>query len=568
MMKICFRNIWVPGMCFFLIFGVPFHTRSQSPISPKDSVSVETYLIEGKKQSLLGNAGKAGEAYENALEIDPGNATAQYELARNLLKKNQLEDALDHAKAAVRYEPSNPWYLRLLAEVSRQSSDFTALAKAYDGLAKISKSPAVYLRYEANALAMAGASKKALALLKKSIKKHPEHEVDFLLTQANIYHDIGQHKKEFKTLQKILKYKPDNLSYLSKLASALLRDNKKEEAAQVFQHIYRLDPTDTRAAEEMARPYLVAADFSSFFRTLDPVLRDPYVSAKEKVRLLMPAIEILSRDTLSAPKETLRNIVYTLEKMHPKQAVVFALGGDIGQILGDDEGALKSYRKALALERNVLSVWEQTLSLLLNKPDWKALLETTEEAQSLFPAVASFSYYKAIALFHLGKLDKAGKVARKSYVMSGRNNQQKTLSLSLMGLIRSAGGDHRGALSAMKKALKLSSAKTLQILNDFIVAHDPSELESAFRHFKTTPGFMHCCQPESAYVSAFLDLKSGRYEMASKALEALIDKPEPIAFPRWQLYQWLEEAHEKMGQMQKAEDFRALRERIVNSRKS
>ena len=555
------------GWILFLLLEmmVPFHTGAQTALSPKDSISVETYLIEGKTHRILGDADKAKEAFQKALDIDPANAATHYELARLLSRDPADREALEEAKLAVRFDPGNPWYLRLLANISRNMGDYPTLAEAYAGLVRISARPTRYLAYQADAITRGGAPKKALKLLKKGIKQYPKEAAPLLFKQADILHEMGKHKDEHKVLRRMVRHRPDDRDALHKLASTLLRDNRRSEALEIYQTIYRLDPTDTRAAEETSLPYLEQGDYTAFFETLEPVLQDPDIRPKEKVRLLMPAIQRLNQaPPANLPTQNLRSIVRLLTHMHPDDAVVFALAGDTRQILGEDDKALDDYRTALHLQRNVLSVWEQALSLLLKKSDWKQLLHLTEEATTLFPVKASFPYYKAIALYHLHRLKEARQEARQSYIMSGRNRQQKTLSLSLLALIRVADGQVEQASKDMQKALKINHSKTLQILHSFVLAHSPASFEDAFREFKNIPGHATCCMPESAYVTGALDLIAGRYEMAIKTLEPLLEKAEPIAFPRWLLLQWLQQGYQKWGQVDKANEYKSLLDRLLN----
>ncbi len=549
----------VAKVFLFLLLALPVVVFPQNPLSPKDSFAIESALIEGKKEVLLDNVDAAIEVLEGALEIDPNNATLHYELARIFKNKEELPKALEHIRVAVHASPDNLWMLRTYASISSRIGNNTDLALAYAGLAKISPQPARYIVYEAAALSRVEQYKDALHLLKNAIKQYPESKVQLLYEQANIYHVMGKHKKEKKALTKILELENKNIEILHNVASSYLRDNLKEEASTIFKKIYEMDPTDSRAVEEYALDDLRRGKYDAFFDKMMPLLHTQDVRAREKVRILMPAIEQLNGlPKQSIPEERLHRISGDLLALHPDKAVVHALAGDISQMTGHPKVAIEHYQMALNLNKNILPVWEQMLRLLMNTSDWPRLLDMTREAESLFPVKATIPYYKAVALYQLRKLSEAQEQAHQSYVMSGRDQQQKILSLILLSLIRTADGQINAALKSIDKALHIEDSAMLKLFRSFVQAHEPSTLKSAVTTFSEIDRKGDCCRQEKPYIRGLIELKSGDFTQAIEILEPLTKAPPIVAFPRWLLYQWLHEAYAKAGDDKNAAYYQSL----------
>ena len=81
-------------------------------------------FLEANTQKLLGNYTAATYLFQQCLDADPEDAASMYELARIARINNQGEKSLAWAVKAVKYDPENVWYLKLLTELYQENMQF------------------------------------------------------------------------------------------------------------------------------------------------------------------------------------------------------------------------------------------------------------------------------------------------------------------------------------------------------------------------------------------------------------------------------------------------------------
>ena len=130
-----------------IIFTVIFSTTASSQNSKwkrkqkkKELTEKQRYeeadlFAKGIIEKQIGNYKEALELFEQALEINPIDAAANYEKSRVLLAVGRNDEALIEAKNALDNSPDNIWYKAHFAKVSRINEKYDDYVRAYAELA-------------------------------------------------------------------------------------------------------------------------------------------------------------------------------------------------------------------------------------------------------------------------------------------------------------------------------------------------------------------------------------------------------------------------------------------------
>jgi len=139
-----------------------------------------------------------------------------------------------------------------------------------------------------------------------------------------------------------------------------------------------------------------------------------------KISKIISAINGLPK----ASKEKQDEIIAITEQIslaHSTDAKAFAVHGDVLNFSGRSAAAIEAYESALAIEKNIFSVWDQLLQLYLEIDDMAALYEKSEQALDYFPNEPMVYYLNGVAANNLGEFGDALNSLMQADIMSRSN---------------------------------------------------------------------------------------------------------------------------------------------------
>jgi tetratricopeptide (TPR) repeat protein len=418
--------------------------------------------LDAEKAKLMEDSDEAIKKYRELLEIDNKNANAYYQIALIHFQKNKIDDALFEAEEAVKYDPGNKWYTELLAKSQVKSGKIKEAIKTYESL--IQKNPLdaenyfdlAYLYLQSN-------------LPLNAVKTYDQFEKNYgveesvVLQKEKIYLKLNMFEKAVAEIQKLIDAYPDDAEYLSMMADLYALNGKKEMAVPYYQKILNIDPENAQALLSLADINSAKGDTTARIEGMRKVFANPNMNIDAKIRMLFPFIQYY--EIRKAKIVEAQELSQILVQTHPDQSKAFAIKGDVFYIDQKDDTALVAYLKALELQKDIFTVWQQVFAIYSNKREWAKIEALTTEALEYFPNQAIVYLYKGNAEYQLKSYDKALKTFTKGEKMCGDNNFLRAQMFASIGDIHYNLQQHEQSDSAFEKSLKYNPDNSYTLNN-------------------------------------------------------------------------------------------------------
>ena len=213
-------------------------------------------------------AGELGaeEGYRHALAIDPKAGPAAAGLGRVLARQGKLDDAAAFYQKAVQLDPGFAdlqLELAALYEQAKRPNEAIAIYKQFPQL------PGVGERM-GSLLMEAGRNEEAIAFLELSVKSAPSAANQFALATA--YIRTKQNEKALPAMIAAVNAAPGNLELMLTLGR-LLRDSKRyASAAQIFQKAVQVAPESKQAWSELGGVLYLLENYPRAVQAFDKLI--------------------------------------------------------------------------------------------------------------------------------------------------------------------------------------------------------------------------------------------------------------------------------------------------------
>lgn len=238
------------------------------------------YIEEGKRLYKAGDYKKAQLAFDNAAAVDPKNTRNRYDLAEQLSRFGDIQDAAKHYQAVVNQDAGHLMarvklgQIYLLAAKLAEAEKMAAEALAIDAenteaqvlmggvLAAQSNSDAAFVKAEtvlrnkpddvgatlllASLTAKTGKPDKARTLLLNAIEKHADNAAMRLML-ANLYAQDHDLEKAEAMLEAIVKIEPKAVDHRKRWAVFLINNKRLDKAETVLRAAVTELPDDEQA---------------------------------------------------------------------------------------------------------------------------------------------------------------------------------------------------------------------------------------------------------------------------------------------------------------------------------
>jgi tetratricopeptide (TPR) repeat protein len=215
-----------------------------APDNPRGHYNIGTLL------KAAGRVEEAMEAYERAIELDPGYAMAHYNLANALLSRGENDEAIAHYQAALASEPQH----------------LGAAVNLGNALRAVGRPQEAILRY-----------REALNLAPRDARAH--------YNLAVVLQEQGQVEDAIVHYQRALEARPSDPKIHNNLGSALAASGRLDEAIEHYRAALDVEPNHAKAHFNLGGAYEARGDFeraiAHYRRALE--IEPDYEKARERL---------------------------------------------------------------------------------------------------------------------------------------------------------------------------------------------------------------------------------------------------------------------------------------------
>ncbi len=418
-------------------------------------VQEEALFIQGLQEKILGNIDKAIKLFERIVKEHPNNDVAYFQLSQLYTDIESGDKAFESIQKATSINPDNHYYQRELANQYETQNAYASAAKIYQKLYKAGESDIPTLDKWAYACAKSNDYDQAIQVL-SIIERKYGFSLQLARKQYDVYILQKKPNKAEAVLIRLVEKDSNNTQALSLLAMHYKQSGKKDKANEYFQRILQIDPNDSKANIALADDFKRTGQDDKFLNSISTIIENPNVDVDIKIKEIIPYVDKLSNQSNTDLSKSLIKVVQSLEEIHPDEAKVYALGGDIYYHAGFYDEAIEKYTKAVEIRSDIWSVWDHLLYVSAEHGRAVDLVKLTTRAKDYFPNQALVYYMHAIGQAKLNNYDLAITELDEASLMVGKEVKLKIDITSLKGTIYRKLGKFDEAIESLEESLNLN----------------------------------------------------------------------------------------------------------------
>ncbi len=437
--------------------------QEEAGISEKDRMKADKAFFDGLKELSINNPEEAIKHFEACVKINPENDAAYYEMSKLYGQLGNLSRSKEYGLKANSIEPTNIYYLDLLAGIELSVGNTKEAVKVYEEIIALEPTdPVAYMAmaqlYEAN-----GNDKKAEEYYSLAETKSGA-EFEVLGQRIDHYMATGSFKKALNIANRLVEMMPSDADLLLMRADIYARLNMRDKAKEELVLILEKAPEHGQASFALAQLYFQEGNIDECLRLMANTMGDPSLEADPKMEVL---IQILSDPgSIKFNKELIYDLCERALVVHPGDPRVYSVYGDFLNRDGKIEQALTNFQKAVELAPDKYLIWEQIVLIQLELGKFQEMEQSCKKAISLFPSNADFYLFNSYAKEELNKAEERIETLQEGiqYVIGSATD--KANFYSALGDAYHDIKDFPKSDEYYEKAIELAPENTL-VLNNF-----------------------------------------------------------------------------------------------------
>jgi tetratricopeptide (TPR) repeat protein len=349
---------------------------------------------------------------------------------------------------------------------------------------------------------------------------------DLIIQKKNIYVSQGKTELAIAELQKLKEAYPASAEYPIMMIDVYNETNQKEKTKTIYQVLEKDYSSDPHAQVVLAEYYTQQKNTKRANEYMMEVMKNKNLDAETKIRLLVPSLKILESDS-TEDRERILGMAKTIADESPDNKDALGLYGDLLVFAKKNDEALVQFKKYLAIDQSKFPIWNQVISLYVDKQVMDSVLHYSNKSIEIFPNNPIPYFFKGIAYVQLKQSENAIKPFNKSLELEPENPALVAQVYSSLGDVYNTQKQYVLSDSCFDKALKLQPDDATTLNNyAYYLSLRKSKLNDAERMSKKSLLLV----PES---KSFLDTygwilyQQGKYneakEYIQKALKATGD---------------------------------------------
>ncbi|SFC31464.1 Tetratricopeptide repeat-containing protein [Parapedobacter composti] len=346
-----------------------------------DSLAIRDLYFKGLQQKSVGQLAAAKQTFERVVELQPGNDTAHFELARINFDGEDYLAAGRAAERAARINPDNVAYWILLLDIHKKTGNLKAMPPVFDALIRLEPDKADHYNDKAYALFLNKQYAASLAVLDTIAERFGE-TADYHLTKQQVYRAKGDTQSAIRELETLISKKPEGSNAYILLAELYTSTRSPKKALALLDEASRLFPDDPIVLLGKSDAYLATAKPKQAFECLSRAFQSDVLDIDAKAGVLYTAV---SDSRKALPDKSLMDLADLLIEKYPRAEKAHAVRGDVYMQLQELETAREAYLQALDINKYIDGIWQQLLQVELQMGRYSEVESHGKEALALFP---------------------------------------------------------------------------------------------------------------------------------------------------------------------------------------
>jgi tetratricopeptide (TPR) repeat protein len=431
--------------------------------SEQQRLEFDFYFYNGAKEKALDNIQEAGKNFKKCIEISPTTPAANYEFGICLFKLGDIKNAEKFASQAVKLSPENDYYQMFFAQTLAASKKFKEASKVFEKLYKNNPDNLENLENWITTLLFIPDYKAALNVYDILEKKIGLNE-GIVRQKIRIYNAQNQFSKSENEVKRLIATDPLNVNFQILLGDLYLENNMDEKALLSFKQCIALEPNNPYPHLALADYYRKNNKSSEYYAETKKAFASDELDADTKIKILAPFYN-LSKDN-KEQNDFVHELLDLFIQSNPKEAKAYAIKGDF--LLKEEKlnEAREQYRKALEIDKNKYSVWNQLMLIDSQLNDNEQLDKDSKQAIELFPNEPVPYLLNGIANYQLKNYKQTISVLNKGIDFVVQNNAMLAQFNANLGDAYQNDKQYAKSDSCYEKALQLNPNDTY-VLNNY-----------------------------------------------------------------------------------------------------
>jgi tetratricopeptide (TPR) repeat protein len=356
-------------------------------------------------QRQKGNNDAAFDLLRHCITLNPQASEAYYYLAQyyRALKNDSL--AQQCYLKAVELEPDNTTYLETLAQSHISQQEFEEAIAVVEKLYQQDKSREDLLEMLFQLYQQTDDNEKAIETLNRLEAVEGKSE-RLAYAKSEIYTKQGNKQAAIAEMEALARQYPNDLNYKGMYADMLLRNDKEQQALQLYDEILAEEPDNTRAQLSMRIYYRVQGEDEKVDSITERILTNRNTTTEQRIYLMRQVVADSER-TDGDSTQVLRLFHKMLDQ--PQQnadiAMLCAAYMDLKKMPRDSVRAM--LQTVLAIAPDNAGARLQLVSFAWDRKDHEEVISLCQEARQYNPEEMAFYYYQGMAYYQEDDHDKA-----------------------------------------------------------------------------------------------------------------------------------------------------------------
>ena len=388
-----------------LVFLTACGTKKELVVE-KSTISTDDYpyislFHEAMRLKAKGRNDEAIEKLEACLNIRQNDDAVYYALAKLELQNGNKEKSAEYIIKAAEIDTKNTWYIQ---ELAYMYYDMGNLPKSRDNFKKLVEIEPRNVEWQygyAEVLVRTGDTQQAIEALNKTedqVGLNPALSIE----KYNLYMTLKSEAKALLELDKARAVFPNDPQLIATYVDHYFKSNEQEKAIEMLKELVKTDPENGRAHLALADVYLKQNEEQKAYAELTLAFQSPDIDIDTKMNILISIHESMFKID---PK-----VIALVNQMvvdYPTESKAHSIQGDYYLRAEQDDKALESYKKALALDKTKFAIWNQVLIMEYQAKKFEDLYMDAKECQTFFPTNSVVALLFGLSANQLKKYNEA-----------------------------------------------------------------------------------------------------------------------------------------------------------------